>query len=57
MKTLECTAAAADKGRRLDAFLAAAFDLSRSAVERLLGEGAVTVTPGRAEKNYRITVG
>lgn len=57
MKTLECTAAAADKGRRLDAFLAAAFDLSRSAVERLLGEGAVTVTPGRAEKNYRITGG
>ena len=57
MKTLECTAAAADRGRRLDAFLAAAFDLSRSAVERLLGEGAVTITPGRAEKNYRLTGG
>ncbi len=57
MKTLECTAAAADRGRRLDAFLAAAFDLSRSAVERLLGEGAVTVTPGKAEKNYRLSGG
>ena len=57
MKTLECTAATADRGRRLDAFLAAAFDLSRSAVERLLGEGAVTITPGRAEKNYRLAGG
>ena len=57
MKTLECAAEAADAGKRLDAFLSASFELSRSAVERLLDEGAVTVTGGRAEKNYRLRGG
>lgn len=54
METLECKAAPADAGKRLDAFLSTAFDLSRSAAERLLAGGAVTITPGRAEKNYRL---
>lgn len=54
---LEITAAAEDKGTRLDKFLSECFDLTRSAVERLLEEGAVTVAGGSAVKNYRLRGG
>ena len=50
-------AAETDVGMRLDAFLAAHFAVSRSAAERLLGEGSVTVTGGEASKKYRIRGG
>ena len=54
---LECTAAEADRGCRLDAYLSQAFDISRSAAERLLENGAVTVTGGEASKKYRLKGG
>ena len=46
-----------ERGKRLDAFVASSFDVSRSAAERLLGTGAITVTGGKAEKNYRLCGG
>ena len=46
-----------DKDRRLDAFLASAFDLSRSAAERLLGEGRVSLSFGEPSKKYRLKGG
>lgn len=54
---LECTVAPADAGKRLDSFLSAAFSLSRSAAERLLSEGRVTVVGGEANKKYRLRGG
>ena len=54
---LNAVAESADRGTRLDAFLAAKFDLSRSAAERLLGEGAVQITGGEANKKYRLKGG
>ena len=51
------TATAADAGLRLDAYLAAAFGLSRAAAERLLSEGNVTLSFGSAAKNYRLKGG
>ena len=47
----------ADRGTRLDALLAAKFDLSRSAAERLLSEGAVEITGGESNKKYRVKGG
>ncbi len=44
-------------GNRLDKFLSEQLDLTRSAVERLLDEGAVTVTGGKVAKNYRLRGG
>ncbi len=44
-------------GIRLDALLAAKFDISRSAAERLLAEGAVEITGGEANKKYRVRGG
>ena len=57
MKTFNAVAAPEDAGARLDAYLAAAFGLSRSAAERLLAEGQVTVTGGEANKKYRLKGG
>ena len=54
---LNVTATPADKGERLDAFLAAAFGISRSAAERLIAEGSVCITPGEANKKYRLKGG
>ena len=54
---LEISAMAEDKGTRLDKFLSERFDLTRSAIERLLEEGAVTVSGGSAVKNYRLRGG
>lgn len=45
------------KGERLDGFLAAAFDISRSAAERLLAEGRVVLSFGEANKKYRLKGG
>jgi 23S rRNA pseudouridine1911/1915/1917 synthase len=45
------------KGERLDRFLSAQMDVTRSAVERLLTEGAISVVGGEAVKNYRLRGG
>ena len=57
MKTFNAVVAPEDAGARLDAYLAAAFGLSRSAAERLLAEGQVAVTGGEANKKYRLRGG
>ena len=53
----EYTVAHEDAGKRLDAYLASALDVSRSAVERLLEQGAVAIVGGNAVKNYRLRGG
>lgn len=53
----EMTVDAAHSGERLDRFLADALSVTRSAVERLLDEGAVCVTGGTSAKNYRLRGG
>ena len=53
----EITVDTAHVGERLDRFLADALALTRSAVERLLDEGAICVTGGSAVKNYRLRGG
>jgi 23S rRNA pseudouridine1911/1915/1917 synthase len=50
----EGIASSEDAGTRLDSYLAAAFALSRSAAERLIQEGRVTVSGGEANKKYRL---
>ena len=45
------------KGDRLDRFLSAQMDVTRSAAERLILEGAVAVVGGDAVKNYRLRGG
>ncbi len=47
----------AHAGRRLDAYLAEAFDLSRSAAERLLLEGQIALIGGEANKKYKLKGG
>ncbi len=54
---LKTVATEADKDKRLDGFLAVAFDISRSAAERLIGEGRVTLSFGEVSKKYRIRGG
>ncbi len=54
---LKTVAAPADKDKRLDGFLATAFELSRSCAERLIGEGRVTLSFGEASKKYRLKGG
>jgi len=45
-------------GERIDAFLARSVeDLTRSAAQRLLEEGAVTVNGGSVKKNYKMAAG
>ena len=53
----EIVATPEDKGTRLDRFLSDRMGVTRSAVERLLSEGAVTVLGGDAVKNYRLRGG
>ncbi len=47
----------ADKGTRLDQFVATYADLTRSAAARLIEEGAVTVRGKTVAKNYKISKG
>ena len=54
---LKTTVTSDGAGKRLDAFLAASFDLSRAATERLLQEGRVTLSFGEASKKYRLKGG
>lgn len=54
---LEARVTEADIGTRLDAYLASAFSLTRSAAERLLENGSITVVDGNAVKNYRLRGG
>ena len=56
-EVLHVTATQADVGKRLDGFLAGAFALSRSAVERLIAEGQVTLSFGEVNKKYRLKGG
>ena len=49
--------AAEEKGERLDRYLSDRLQVTRSAVERLLEEGAVMLSPGQAAKNYRLRGG
>ena len=56
-ETMKCTAASEDAGARLDSYLATAFSLSRSAAERLIQEGRVSVAGGEANKKYRLRGG
>lgn len=51
------TATASDTGKRLDQFAAEAGELTRSAVTRLIEEGAVTVNGKKSSKNYRLRKG
>lgn len=44
-------------GQRLDKFLSEQLDKTRSAIERLLEEGSITVSGGSAAKNYRLRGG
>ena len=46
-----------DAGTRLDQFIAARADLTRSAAARLIEEGAVTVNSKAVAKNYKIAKG
>ena len=48
------TASNADKGKRLDAYLAEVADLSRSAAAKLIESGDVTVGGRTTEKKYQI---
>ncbi len=54
---LKTTVTSDGAGQRLDAFLAASFDISRAAAERLLEEGRVTLSFGEATKKYRLKGG
>ena len=54
---LQATVKEEERGTRLDAYLAARFDISRSAAERLLAEGRVEITGGEANKKYRVRGG
>ena len=53
----ELTVPAERAGERLDKFLAEELDVTRSAVERLLDEGAVVMSAGKPAKNYRLRGG
>jgi len=54
---LHVTATNQDKDKRLDAFLASAFDISRAAAERHIAEGRVSLSFGEANKKYRLKGG
>lgn len=47
----------AEEGTRIDVAVSAAFDVTRSAAQRLLEDGAVTVNGARVAKNYRVKPG
>ena len=50
-------AAAEDAGKRLDAFLAEKGGITRSAAERLIGQGSVSVNGNACPKNYKLKAG
>ena len=54
---VEIVAQDADKGTRLDQFVATNTDLTRSAAARLIEEGAVTVNGKAVAKNYKVAKG
>ena len=54
---LKTTVTADAVGVRLDRYLSEQFDITRSAAERLLDEGAICVSGGTAAKNYRLRGG
>ncbi len=54
---LHVTATGSDEGKRLDGFLASVLSLSRSAIERLIADGQVTLSQGEANKKYRLKGG
>ncbi len=47
-------AKSADNGKRLDVFVSEHFDLTRSAAQKLLENGAITVNDAFADKKYKI---
>ncbi|MBE6553554.1 MAG: RluA family pseudouridine synthase [Ruminococcaceae bacterium] len=47
----------ADVGKRLDQYAASATELTRSAITRLIEDGALTVNQEKSEKNYRLRAG
>ncbi|MBR3862178.1 MAG: RluA family pseudouridine synthase [Clostridia bacterium] len=54
---IDLTVAAEAKGVRLDRYLSEQLDITRSAAERLLDEGAIALSGGNAAKNYRLRGG
>ncbi len=54
---VEAVAQSEDKGIRLDQFVAANTELTRSAAARLIEDGAVAVNGKAASKNYKLGVG
>lgn len=54
---LRLVATEADIGLRLDAFVSAAGELTRSAAARLIEEGAITVSGKAVAKNYKLKIG
>ena len=54
---IDLTATAEAKGVRLDRYLSEQLDITRSAAERLLDEGAIALSGGNAAKNYRLRGG
>mgnify|MGYP000201814054 CR=1 FL=1 len=57
MEPLILQTASEDAGKRLDAWLAEQTELTRSAVQKLMGEGRVTVEGKPLAKNTRLTGG
>ncbi len=51
------TAARDDAGARLDVFLSSKLDMTRSACQHLIDEGAVTVNGGARPKNFKLKEG
>ena len=56
-QSLKLSVAEGDVGLRLDRYLSEQTDLTRSAVERMLAEGAIEVVGGTAAKSYRLRGG
>ena len=54
---LRATATQQDTDKRLDAFLAQAFDISRAAAERYIAKGHVGLSFGEVNKKYRLKGG
>lgn len=56
-ESLTLAASDADVGTRLDAFVSASGELTRSAAARLIEEGAITVNGKAVAKNYKLRAG
>ena len=55
--THSITAAGEDGGKRIDVFVSEKFDLTRSAVQKMIENGGILVNGAKKEKNYRIKEG